>query len=313
MSPAPLISINIPCYQQLRYAQGVVAAILNQRVEDFELTLLDDGASDEYRDYALSLRDPRVRYHRNPARLGAMRNMFAAIKSGRGKYTLAFHEDDVLGTHYIESAIDILERHPACGFVAGELRSFAVEPSPHELSTRWDGNTYDELPGAIDYLKQIFLGVEPMFGSVVYRATALAGVEPQHDRFATLVDRPFLLDILAKWSAAIVRAPLVWYRQHPRAEDRRHSAMTARHAIALFERYRAVWPRAWNDADAALFFGYSEPWLRELYGLCDRPSRPSLTRFVFDAWRRGLVRARLRGPLGARQILGAVLRPALAP
>jgi glycosyltransferase involved in cell wall biosynthesis len=313
MSRAPLISINIPCYHQLHYAQGVVAAILTQRIEDFELTLLDDGASDEYRDYVSSLRDPRVRYYRNPARLGAMRNMFAAIKSGSGKYTLAFHEDDMLGAHYIESAIDILERHSSCGFVVGELRSFTVAPSPSQLSTPWDGMAYDELRGPADYLKHIFRGVEPMFGSVVYRAAALAGAEPQHDCFATLVDRPFLLDILRRWSAAIVRAPLVWYRQHPRAEDQRHSAMTARHALALFERYREVWPRAWNEPDATLFFDYSEPWLRELYGLCNPASCPSLTSFVFAAWRRGLVRARVRGPLGARQVLGAARRPALAP
>src|SRR5918994_1685123 len=115
----PLISVTIPCYHQLAHAQRVVKTVLEQPVHDFELTLLDDGASDEYRDYVGSLGDPRVRYHRNETRLGAMRNMFAAIAWGTGKYALAFHEDDLLGAHYIEAAIDILERHPRCGFVVG--------------------------------------------------------------------------------------------------------------------------------------------------------------------------------------------------
>ena len=74
---APVISITIPCYQQLPHARRVVEIVLAQPINDFELTLVDDGASDEYRDYVLSLADPRVRYHRNPTRLGAMRGCLA--------------------------------------------------------------------------------------------------------------------------------------------------------------------------------------------------------------------------------------------
>lgn len=297
-----MISISIPCYQQLAHARRIVQTVREQPVQDFELTLLDDGASDEYRDYVAALGDPRVRYHRNEVRLGAMRNMFAAITWGTGKYTLAFHEDDLLGLHYIAAAVDILERHPRCGFVVGELREFLAEPSLDRLATRWDGHSYDELPTAADYLREVFRGIEPMFGSVVYRREALAGIEPEPDRFATLMDRPFLLRILERWSAAIVRAPMVWYRHHPEG-DGRHRAMTGDHILALFERYRAVWPRNWSAADAQVFYAYSEPWLRELYRLTDRPNRPAFARFVYEAWRRGLARRRLRGPLGVRAVL----------
>ena len=307
MTGSPVISISIPCYQQLPQARRLVQTVLEQPVTDFELTLLDDGASDEYRDYVASLADPRVRYHRNETRLGAMRNMFAAITWGTGKYTLAFHEDDLLGLHYIQAAVDILERHPRCGFVVGELREFLAEPSLDRLATRWDGRSYDELPTAADYLKEIFRGIEPMFGSVVYRREALAGIEPEPDRFATLMDRPFLLRILERWSAAIVRAPMVWYRHHPEG-DGRHRAMTGSNILALFERYRSVWPRNWSAADAQTFYAYSEPWLRELYRLTDPRNRPAFARFAYQAWRRGLARRRLKGPLGLRAMVSHIFK-----
>ena len=302
MTGSPVISITIPCYHQIAHARRVVATVLGQRVQDFELTLLDDGASDEYRAFVTELGDARVRYHRNAERLGAMRNMFAAIAWGTGKYSLAFHEDDVLGAHYIEAAVDILERHPRCGFVVGELREFLVEPSDDRLAARWDGKSYDELASAADYLNEIFRGIEPMFGSVVYRRDALTGIAPEHDRFATLVDRPFLLRILERWSAAIVRAPMVWYRRHGEG-DERHRTMTADHVLALFERYRSVWPQHWSREDATRFYGYSEPWLRELYRLSTPDQRPAFAAFVWAAWRRGLARRRLRGPLGLKGML----------
>ena len=106
----PLVAINIPCYHQLEHARRTVASMLAQTLGDFEITLLDDGASDEYRDYVASLGDARVRYQRNPERLGAMRNMFNAITAGRGTYTIAFHEDDLLGSHYLAAAVRFLDR-----------------------------------------------------------------------------------------------------------------------------------------------------------------------------------------------------------
>ena len=297
-----IISISIPCYQQFAHARRIVETVREQPVQDFELALLDDGASDEYRDYVASLGDPRVRYHRNETRLGAMPNIFAAIQWGTGRYSLAFHEDDLLGTHYIEAAVDVLERHPRCGFVVGELREFLVEPSLEQLATKWDGRMYDELPSAADYLKEIFRGIEPMFGSVVYRREALAGIEPEYERFATLMDRPFLLRILEHWSAAIVRAPMVWYRHHAEG-DGRHREMTSDHILALFDRYRTVWPRDWSAADARAFYAYSEPWLRELYRLTAPANRPAFARFAYDACRRGVARWRLRGPLGLKAVM----------
>src|SRR4051812_39892708 len=125
----PLLSINIPCYRQIAAARRCIDAMLAQSFEDFELTLFDDGASDEYRTMVESLGDDRVQYRRNDARLGAMRNMFRSITAGRGKYTLAFHEDDLAGVHYLSTAIAILEADPTCGFVAGELREFEHEPA----------------------------------------------------------------------------------------------------------------------------------------------------------------------------------------
>ena len=226
LTRCPLVSVNIPCYHQLDQARRLLDGLRAQTLDDFEITLLDDGASDEYRDYVAALGDPRVRYHRNPQRLGAMRNMFQAISAGRGKYSMAFHEDDLVGSHYLATAVAILESNPRCGFVAGELRQFETEPPAAAMAAPAEQPAVVAFDSPAGFLREIFRGVEPMFGSIVYRRSALAGVTAPHDAFATLVDRPFLLRILDKWSGAIVRDPLVWYRKHGDSDDR-HLAMNA--------------------------------------------------------------------------------------
>lgn len=310
MAPAgrpPLVSITIPCYRRLDQAERCVASVLAQSFSDFDLTLADDGDGDDYRKYVESLGDPRVRYWRNPARLGAMRNMFQAIGAGTGTYTLAFHEDDVLGRHYLSTAVGILERHPACGFVAAELREFQNEPSPDELAWNTGDPAYDLFESPADFLRGILRGLEPMFGSVVYRRAALDGVVAAHDEFGTLVDRPFLMGIMGRWSAAVLREPMVWYRHH--ADAARHSGMSAAHILHLFALYRSTLTRPLSPADQALFYTYSGYWLFTLYDLTPDDQRPPFRRFLYRVWKQGLYQPKWRGRFGLRLIQRALLGP----
>jgi glycosyltransferase involved in cell wall biosynthesis len=303
----PLVSINVPCYRQLHLTRLALESIRAQSFANLEITLLDDGASDEYRAYVEALGDPRVRYRRNPERLGAMRNMFAAIEMGGGQYTMAFHEDDLLSASYIETAVNILDSHPACAFVASELREFDVEPSSVELARLTRHPAYDMFTSGADLVRGILRGIEPMFGSVVYRRAALADAHADHDLFATLVDRPYLLSIMSHgWSSAVVREPMVWYRHHGEG-DTRHLAMTTDHVLQLLSAYRQLLPAQWNKQDQTLFFSYSGYWLFELYRLTPPEDRPPVWRFLFRAWREGLYNPRARGRLGLRQIQRALL------
>ena len=305
-SRPPLVSVNIPCYRQLARARRCVETVLAQSFEDFEITLLDDGASDEYRDYVRDLADARVHYQRNPTRLGAMGNMFQAIAAGRGVYTLAFHEDDLLGRHFLAAALRILEAQPSCGFVAAELREFTGEPAAGQLAFAPDDEArYDLCESPAAFLRAILSGTEPMFGSVLYRREAIAGVAPDRAAFGTLADRPFLLAIMQRWSAALLRDPLAWYRRHD--DTARHQGMRAEHIVRLFTLYRATLPRPMTPPDRALFYTYTGYWLFALYDLTPDDQRPPFARFLFTVWSEGLYQPKWRGRFGLRLLQRAVI------
>jgi len=306
-SGEPLVSVNVPCYRQLDLSRRALESIRAQSFTNLEITLLDDGASDEYLSYVASLGDPRVVYRRNPERLGAMRNMFAAIQTGRGRYSMAFHEDDLLSAGYVEEAVDILESHPRCAFVACEVHEFDSEPAATELAGRAPHPAFDVFASGADFVRGILRGVNPMFGSVVYRREALEHAHADLERFSTLADRPYLLSIMNRgWSAAVLREPMVWYRHHGDG-DRRHEAMTVDHILRLLRAYRDGLPERWTKPDQALYFSYSGYWLFELYRLTPAGSRPPVWQFLLRAWREGLYDPRARGRFGLRQIQRALL------
>jgi glycosyltransferase involved in cell wall biosynthesis len=302
----PLVSINIPCYRQLEYARRCLDAIRAQTFRDFEVTLYDDGGCDEYRDYVAGLGDERVRYHRNPVRLGAMHNMFHAITAGSGRYTIAFHEDDLIGSHYLETAVAILEADPSCGFVGAEVQQFEQEPSRHELDGAIAPSQVERYADGAAFVRALTRGVNPMFASIVYRRAALDGIVPAHDEYATLVDRPFLLDVLSRWSAAMVRGPAVWYRAHGDG-DQRHVAMRPEHILRLFARYRATLPADINDAERRLFYDFSGYWLFTLHRLVPDEARWPLRRFALRAWRERLYDPRWSRGLRRKQLLANVV------
>jgi glycosyltransferase involved in cell wall biosynthesis len=302
-----VISVNLPCYRQLHHAARAIASLRAQTYPDLEINLLDDGASDDYAQYVESLRDPRVRYHRNAERLGAMRNMFAAITAGAGAYTMAFHEDDLLSTTYLAVAAKILDEDPSCGFVACQLREFRDEPSEAGLAQAYTPPSVERFAAAGNLVRGILGDAQPMFGSVVYRRSAVEGVQPEHDRYGTLVDRPFLLSIMDRgWTGALVRSPLVWYRHHGEG-DTRHLAMTTDHVLQLLRQYRERLPVNWAAADRTAFFKFTGYWLFELYRLTPPTHREPVWKYLFRAWRQGLYDPRARGNFGIRQLSRAVL------
>ena len=127
----------------------------------------------------------------------------------------------------------------------------------------------------------------------------------RHDDYATLVDRPFLLSLLDRWSGAVIHEPLAWYRAAPEA-DQRHSAMRVDHIFRLFRTYKALLPQPLSAADESLFYRYSGYWLFRFYDLTPAESRPAFGAFLMRAWREDLYRPRWRGRFGLRLIARAL-------
>ena len=307
----PLVSINIPCYRQLPYLRECMGSILSQTFDDFEINVIDDAADDDYRDYVASLADPRIHYSPNAQRLGAMPNMFRAIFSGAGKYTLAFHEDDLLGQGYLCAAVKILESRSGCGFVAAEVREFHDGMPADAPGGDLESPAYDVFGSQPEFVRGILKGIQPMFGSVIYRRAAIDGLRPDHDRYGTLVDRPFLLAILENWSAAIIRDPVAWYRGHGENDDR-HEGMSSANILELFKSYRAALPERMHLYDEALFFPYAADWLTILYHLTPDSRKPSMARFIFQAWRAGLYNPRWERRFGLSRLRHELSTPRAA-
>lgn len=100
----PRFSIVIPVLERGVYLAQAISSCLNQTVSDLEVVVSDDSSAEDLQAVVHSFRDERIKYHRNPLRLGASANHQEAASKAIGDYVLALNSDDILLPNCLEVA-----------------------------------------------------------------------------------------------------------------------------------------------------------------------------------------------------------------
>ena len=207
------------------------------------------------------------------------------------------------------TAVAILEADPTCGFVGGELREFAGRAAGGACSTGGAADpaverfaTPRRLPAPDLSRRRTDVRIDRVSPRRASRVCPAA-----HDAFATLVDRPFLMSILDGWSGAIIRDPLVWYRQ---AWRRRHPAPGDEHRPhppAVRHLPRGAAGAAQRRRSRAVLLVQRILAVHAVSPHAARRADASLRRFVVRAWRGGLYNPRWSAGYGRKRLIRLML------
>ncbi len=111
----PRVSIGLPVYNGADYLDVALDSLLAQTFTDFEIIISDNASTDGTeaicRRYAAQ--DSRIRYHRNPANLGAARNYNQTLSLARGEYFKWAAHDDTCAPQFLERCVWVLDRSPS--------------------------------------------------------------------------------------------------------------------------------------------------------------------------------------------------------
>lgn len=134
---SPLVSIIVPCYKQAEYLPDTLESVLSQTYDNWECLVIDDGSPDNTGEIAslYCLKDSRFRYLRTENRgLASARN--TGIKNTTGEYILPLDSDDIIGSQYLQKAIEYYNEHPNCKLVYCRARLFGT------MNREWDLEEY---------------------------------------------------------------------------------------------------------------------------------------------------------------------------
>lgn len=107
----PAVSVVIPVYNVEAFLVECVDSVLNQTMQDFEIILVDDGATDSSGRMcdAYGRQDPRIRViHQPNGGLSAARN--TGLDAAKGGYVYFLDSDDYIVPHALESLRGMAEK-----------------------------------------------------------------------------------------------------------------------------------------------------------------------------------------------------------
>lgn len=232
----PKVSVVIPAYNAMTYLPDTVESVLRQTFTDFEVLIVNDGSSDQVVEWACGLVDPRVKLisQENQGASGA-RN--TGIAHAQGEYVAFLDADDIWEPTKLEKQVCCLEDNPAVGLVnTWTVLINKQGKSTGSVSTsQAEGNVW----------KQIILYNFLVCSSVVVRRCCFdIGV---FDRNLNLCeDWDMWIRIASRYSFAVVKEPLVYYRLHPNN--------TTKNYQTFLQHSRTVIEKAFQSAPLELLY-----------------------------------------------------------
>jgi len=117
MREKPSVSVVIATYNRANFLPETIDSVLNQRFQDFELIVVDDGSTDNSRE-VLRRYEPRVRYiYQENHGPSAARNL--GVRHAKGAWIAIQDSDDLCAPEHLAALHGYVQSHPECGMVFG--------------------------------------------------------------------------------------------------------------------------------------------------------------------------------------------------
>ncbi len=203
------IEIFILTYNRSEMLEQTIISILNQTTQGFNITVLDNGSTDNTPEITKKY---NINTHRNETNLGQEANFLTAQKLASKKWVMLFHDDDLMHPRYIEEALIHLNTHPNTVLLGS---GYVAEYEPTNTNWNYITNNNYHCHNSSDFALMLFLDHPYHFASSIYKTELFKKYSFRYDIYGKICDRPFLLDIASNGEVGVLDSNFIKYRVHP--------------------------------------------------------------------------------------------------
>jgi glycosyltransferase involved in cell wall biosynthesis len=122
----PLISVILPVYNAALYIEESIKSILNQTYSNFELIVIDDGATDNSAELIKKFKDDRIRFY-SQSNMGMAKTLNKAIDMANGKFIARQDADDISLPQRFEKQVQFLLASPEVNLLGTSAEIIPVQ------------------------------------------------------------------------------------------------------------------------------------------------------------------------------------------
>ena len=131
----PKVTVLISTYNRPQYLAEAIESVVNQRYENWELIVLNDGGVD-VAEVVEKFADPRIIYVPDDENKGAARRFNQGLALARGEYVTYLGDDDIFYPNHIEVLAGALDANPDIALAYSDLYAAS------SISDRQSGKRY---------------------------------------------------------------------------------------------------------------------------------------------------------------------------
>jgi hypothetical protein len=217
----PRVTVCMPTRNRADWLKRSIASVLAQTHADFTLLVSDNASEDETPEVVASFDDARITYIRLPEDVGLVGNHNQLLARVDSEYVLILPDDDIAYPELLETAVEVLDRHPTAGVVHSNLDMIDARGEVVAPDVNWTlGLTRDTVESGAEFIHESMkYSCRVCASSALMRTAALpAGFFDEAD--FPPVDLGMWLRMALDWDMAFVARTLCGYRIH----DSSHSA-----------------------------------------------------------------------------------------
>ena len=253
------VDIALPYYGDVDLMKQAVTSVLDQRLQDWRLLVVDDGFPDvePARWFAQEVSDPRVSYQRNESNLGANGNYRKCLDLVTAPVVVVMGADDVMLPNFLQVATDALADFDQaavvqCGVAVVDERGRLIRPLGDRVKQRCtpqvDGRTLLEGENlALSLIRANWT----YFPSLAWRTSSIRHIGFREGLDVTQ-DLALILDTTRDGGGLVLDPTLAFlYRRHSQSDSsvramdsRRFDEERALFATEAADFARRGWPRA---------------------------------------------------------------------
>jgi len=141
----PFFSIIIPTFNRAAFLRQSIGSVINQKFQDWECIIVDDGSTDDTKGVVLSFNEPRIKYfYKKNEERSIARNF--GIAQAKGRYICFLDSDDIYYPSHLAAIKKNIqeEGYPVGIFYTGinEKRGDRIIPRPIFSSCEYDHPLY---------------------------------------------------------------------------------------------------------------------------------------------------------------------------
>jgi len=208
----PELTIVLLCHNRPSLAKRAITSILGQSNTLFNLIISDNSTNLDTRSLVQS-EFPNLEYVSYFPGIAAFDHFKRAFFSIRTRYFIIFHDDDVMGSNYVEQVLRAFKENHCLVAVATNNGFIDVNGKTQVAKTGFSIDKDLLIQNPRDLLLRYLLGEDAggvvPFCSYAYRTEKIKGLFPDYNKGRNYCDTIFLVEVLSRGNFLWLKDPLM--------------------------------------------------------------------------------------------------------